>query len=511
MNSPIAACLAHAQTQFPSGSGLTRRQRSLVVVVIILLSYIAFGALVNTFTIHLTFVNALYFTVVTIETIGFGDITPRTPGARVFECIYACFGILNLGLAVAMTRETVLEALQVSYQNQLKQVRERRRAARRKRKIERLWREAVEWRLREVGAPIWVRDDFKHNAWADARWFLDQVVSLILWPWQGYVPPRYTRYGYGHHPHGKHLNLEALTRSHLEAAAMEAGVPLDTLLPPWFSCCDDGPDVSIRTPDSPPDNQNMGEVIMEGLTGLWGERRSRDEHGQEVQAMPLTHARLGRMISMLRKFALSMYESSEPATSPESRDSSPMSRSGSAVDADADDSNPNVTNVEQVASGSQMKADTERKTLDQDAPLGDQPSQYPPTRFASPVNAMSRANISLPSQEPDSDRIRLASEDKKANLGQVTVVWILFILFWTVGSAIFMATEGWSYGNAVYFCKWSLTGWSLLIPLRPGFIAFTTIGYGDLSPETPAGRSVFVVWALLGVGTVTVLISGVSA
>jgi uncharacterized protein YbjT (DUF2867 family) len=33
---------------------------------------------------------------------------------------------------------------------------------------------------------------------------------------------------------GTRLNLEALTHTQLEAAAMEAGVPLDTLLPPSF-------------------------------------------------------------------------------------------------------------------------------------------------------------------------------------------------------------------------------------------------------------------------------------
>src|SRR5277367_2453766 len=69
-----------------SGSGLTRRQRSLVVVVIILISYIAFGALVNSFLLHLSFVNALYFTVVTIETIGFGDIHPDSTASAVFIC-----------------------------------------------------------------------------------------------------------------------------------------------------------------------------------------------------------------------------------------------------------------------------------------------------------------------------------------------------------------------------------------------------------------------------------------
>lgn len=52
------------------GSGLTRKQRSLVIVVIILLIYIAFGALVNSFLNDLSFIEAMYFTVVSIETIG---------------------------------------------------------------------------------------------------------------------------------------------------------------------------------------------------------------------------------------------------------------------------------------------------------------------------------------------------------------------------------------------------------------------------------------------------------
>ena len=41
-----------------------------------------------------------------------------------------------------------------------------------------------------------------------------------------------------------------------------------------------------------------------------------------------------------------------------------------------------------------------------------------------------------------------------------------------------------------------------------GFVTFTTTGYGDYSPQTPAGRSIFVFWALLGLATMTILVSG---
>jgi len=85
----------------------------------------------------------------------------------------------------------------------------------------------------------------------------------------------------------------------------------------------------------------------------------------------------------------------------------------------------------------------------------------------------------------------VAAEERIAFIARLTVALLVFILFWMVGSVVFMTTENWDFGRAVYFC----------------FIAFTTVGYGDYSPQTPAGRSIFVAWALLGVAAMTILIS----
>jgi len=62
----------------------------------------------------------------------------------------------------------------------------------------------------------------------------------------------------------------------------------------------------------------------------------------------------------------------------------------------------------------------------------------------------------------------------------------------------------------MYFCQLPYCAYPefLSYTFQSGFIAFTTIGYGDLSPVTPVGRAVFVFWALLGVGALTILISG---
>ena len=52
-----------------------------------------------------------------------------------------------------------------------------------------------------------------------------------------------------------------------------------------------------------------------------------------------------------------------------------------------------------------------------------------------------------------------------------------------MGAAIFSAIEGWNYGSAVYFV----------------YVVFLSIGYGDLTPSTPAGRVYFIVYALMAV------------
>ncbi|CAI6080462.1 unnamed protein product [Clonostachys chloroleuca] len=71
----------------------------------------------------------------------------------------------------------------------------------------------------------------------------------------------------------------------------------------------------------------------------------------------------------------------------------------------------------------------------------------------------------------------------------------LWLVLWLVGAAIFKQSEnpyqGWSYFDAFYFC----------------FVAWTTIGYGDLTPISNAGRSFFVFWSLLALPIITMLIS----
>ncbi|KAJ3772262.1 hypothetical protein FB446DRAFT_689583 [Lentinula raphanica] len=446
-----------------SGSGLTRKQRSLVIMVIILLVYIAFGALIEGILLELNFIDALYFTICSIEAIGFGDIPPTTTGSKVFVCFYAIFGIVNLALAVSLTRETVLEALEVGYRKRVHAARAKRKNLHWRKRVAQRWREAVEFRLREKGHPIWVMDtDRDSGIWGFVRHrvllFIDR--TFPQWTWRS----KWKGLGAVAHPKGMHLNLEALDGPALESAAMEAGVPLSELLPPGFAKrwatthptsgpTNDEDDERSSESSSSAASASAGGILSRHNSSLrldaWLSRLQdvRKSLSQNTAELPLTHARLGRMVAMLGGFALAVNR--------------PGALQGSA----------NTSSAQQTVA------------------KGDAVKNASPSKAASSVKQEKTI-----SQQYEAYRLAMEREEVKAFYARLIVVWTLFLVFWLVGSGVFMATEGWSFGIALYFCV----------------IAFTTIGYGDYSPKSPAGRSIFVGWALLGVATMTILISVVA-
>ncbi|OCF71649.1 hypothetical protein I204_07709 [Kwoniella mangroviensis CBS 8886] len=61
------------------------------------------------------------------------------------------------------------------------------------------------------------------------------------------------------------------------------------------------------------------------------------------------------------------------------------------------------------------------------------------------------------------------------------------IIFWLLGATMFSQIEGWPYGDAIYVVM----------------ILSLTIGFGDFTPVQPAGKVVFIVYALMAVPIVT--------
>lgn len=87
---------------------------------------------------------------------------------------------------------------------------------------------------------------------------------------------------------------------------------------------------------------------------------------------------------------------------------------------------------------------------------------------------------------------RASTRKRWTELGLSFSTWLVL---WLVGAKIFQECEEpyqhWSYFDAFYFC----------------FTGLTTIGYGDLTPVSYAGKAFFVFWSLLALPTMTVLIS----
>lgn len=184
----------------------------------IFLSYVALGALVFSIMMSLTFLNGLYFTIVTTLTIGFGDIVPITTAQRVTTCIYAVFGIIILGAAVRLTSEAVLEDIEIGYRHRLQNYKKRRRERKREREQVRRWRAAVEKRLVERGLEVWTPDK--------------PLSASAL-----YERPKPQRQGSTFNIRGPtfmtqpmRLNTEALSTEEQESAAQEAGVPLEDFI-----------------------------------------------------------------------------------------------------------------------------------------------------------------------------------------------------------------------------------------------------------------------------------------
>ncbi len=99
-----------------AGSGLTQKQKELVIICMIFLTYLSLGSLVFAFVMELNFEESIYFSLVTVATVGFGDISPGdNNAARIVLFFFAPAGIILVALVVASARSTILESFEKSY------------------------------------------------------------------------------------------------------------------------------------------------------------------------------------------------------------------------------------------------------------------------------------------------------------------------------------------------------------------------------------------------------------
>ena len=93
-------------------------RRRLIIAFIAVCSVFAVGTIGNSILLNLSLMDAFYFTVVTISTVGYGEIYPTTTESKIFTTVLIIFGIAILAVTLEtlveeITRRSVMEALRV--------------------------------------------------------------------------------------------------------------------------------------------------------------------------------------------------------------------------------------------------------------------------------------------------------------------------------------------------------------------------------------------------------------
>ncbi|KAJ9086494.1 Potassium channel [Entomophthora muscae] len=97
------------------GSGVSSKQRTLVLFCIFVTMWSTFGAMVFSFVEKWSFTRGVYFTLVTMTTIGFGDFKPEHLGTRIFLFPYAIIGIVAMGILINSIRIVIVERFESIY------------------------------------------------------------------------------------------------------------------------------------------------------------------------------------------------------------------------------------------------------------------------------------------------------------------------------------------------------------------------------------------------------------
>jgi len=80
---------------------------------------IAFGAAFFHYLEGVPWIDCVYFCVVTVTTIGLGDVTPQTDGGRLFAIFWMLGGVTAMGWTVSAFSEILLERMRHTFHDQL--------------------------------------------------------------------------------------------------------------------------------------------------------------------------------------------------------------------------------------------------------------------------------------------------------------------------------------------------------------------------------------------------------
>lgn len=90
-------------------------------------SIIGIGTIFYHYIENLRYLDSLYFSVITLTTIGYGDIVPKTDAGKIFTIFYVLIGIsLLAGIANYVLRHALVDRRSKRHPEEFRDIRERR-------------------------------------------------------------------------------------------------------------------------------------------------------------------------------------------------------------------------------------------------------------------------------------------------------------------------------------------------------------------------------------------------
>jgi len=97
---------------------------TVIIFIVVLALYLAAGAIFFTMERQWDILDCIYFSVLTLTTIGYGDLTPETDGQKVFTIFYVLIGFCILGYALGHIGQYVAKREERLLMRQLKDARD---------------------------------------------------------------------------------------------------------------------------------------------------------------------------------------------------------------------------------------------------------------------------------------------------------------------------------------------------------------------------------------------------
>ncbi|KAF9979347.1 hypothetical protein BGZ73_000041 [Actinomortierella ambigua] len=438
------------------GSGVTHKQRILIIEAMGFCFYLALGALCIYFIEpDWTFLESLFFAMVTITTIGFGDRVITSTGGRFFVIAYASGGIVLFAVCINGIRYVIMEDLHQRFALRAKMRKAKREADKHKRiRLQRRQRRLERLRLAEQQGSGQAAQETNVEHTTTLYQYLTRWVTR--------------RVPHHHHPR------PSPTRSHTS--------PLKSVGPAPLSVAEtSGNRPTWRHPTSSPaldlhrvHTVDGTEVGPPAWISVFQEPAG-DLPAEPVEILTPSSSDVDSNCSIDGSIVMSSGVVTDDA----------LSHGGDALEGQDDDSHD-------------LDRDSE---VDSDECGGSEHVKSPGflsrlTRFRRRLSCSShRTKDRSGTKSPlDQEREQAYHESISEYRRRVQLWVVIFLFFWVLGATVFTFLENWDYATSIYFV----------------FVAFSTIGYGDVVPQTIAGRSFFLGYCLVGVVTVTSLASVVS-